>query len=378
MKNNDLYLICPDCNEIYDLSKPRWRCNCGNYLLLKANISFSINSINNTYANFYRYKQTLPFLNEEISIGEGITPLTNVKINNRECELKLDYLLPTGSYKDRGVAVMISMLKQWGLKKIVEDSSGNAGSAVAAYSSKAKINCDVYIPDYTSLGKAAQIELYGANLIKVKGTREDTAQAAYEAGIKDFYASHNWSPFFEHGVKTYIYEIWEQKNYKLPDYIIVPCGNGSLVTSAYIASKELYENKLIKKIPKIIAVQSENCQPLAKAFFNNLNEPIKIEKTSTLAEGISSATPLKGKEVLKAVYDSKGMFITVSDQEIWASLKELAKKGIFIEPTSATAVAAYSKLVDKGYFSSDESVVIQLTGHGLKAVDKVLQLMGKE
>jgi len=377
MINKELKLTCPNCQKVYDLSNPRWRCACGNYLLLKGDITFSIDSIQRETPSFYRYRKALPFLKEEVSIGEALTPLTNVKLNDRNCELKLDYLLPTGSYKDRGVSVMISMLKQWNVNKIVEDSSGNAGSAVAAYSSKANIICDVYIPDYTSLGKAAQIELYGANLIKVKGSREDTADAAFNAGLKSFYASHNWSPFFEHGVKTFIYEIWEQRKFSLPDYIIVPCGNGSLVTSAYIASKELYDNKLINKIPKIVAVQSENCAPLAKAFARNLKEPVEIKKTSTLAEGISSATPLKGSEILKAVKRSRGLFVTVSDKEIWSSLESLAKLGIFIEPTSATATAAYTKLVKNNFFEKDESVVIQLTGHGLKAVDKVLKLMSK-
>lgn len=377
MSNKKKILHCPSCNQTYNLEKPRWRCDCGNYLLLEGEFEFGKEDIIKEDNSFFRYKATLPFLTQTISIGESITPLTKTTIDGRECQLKLDYLLPTGSYKDRGVSVMISVLKQWGINKIVEDSSGNAGSAVAAYSSKAKIDCDVYIPSYTSSGKAAQIELYGANLIKINGSREDTADAAFNAGINSFYASHNWSPFFEHGIKTYIYEIWEQRGYELPDIIIVPCGNGSLVTSAYIAFQEMMKNSLIKTMPKIIAVQSESCAPLAKAFKKNLEEPVKVNKTSTLAEGISSASPLKGKEVLEAVYKTKGLFITVSDEEVWESLQRLAKQGIFIEPTSATATAAFSKLNKNKYIKDNEDVVIHLTGHGLKAVDKVLKLVNK-
>lgn len=373
-------LHCFCCKKDYSLEKAIWRCDCGNYLKL---IDINANGlkqslINNSEVGFWRYKNVMPFISHNISIGEGITPLSKVCFDNRDYFMKLDYLLPTGSYKDRGVAAMVSQLKQWNLDFVVEDSSGNAGSSVAAYCSKANIKCDVYIPDYTSQGKAAQIEMYGANLVKVAGTREDTRNSAVAAGEKSFYASHNWSPFFEHGVKTYVYEIWEQLNRQLPDIIVAPCGNGSLITSAYIAINELLNAGLASKRPKIVAVQTENCAPLALAWQQGKQKRVNIIKKETIAEGISSAEPLKDSDILEAVVNTNGCFVTVSDSEVWQALLELAKQGILIEPTSATAPAALKKLNAQGYFKKNDTIVVELTGNGLKATDKILKLQSNK
>ncbi len=369
-------LICAQCQTSYQISEPIWRCSCGSYLKLEDISAANLKESLNTENGFWRYRSVLPFIQQPVSIGEGLTPLSRLSYHDREYLLKLDYLLPTGSYKDRGVAAMISQLKQWGLQFIVEDSSGNAGSSVAAYCAQADIDCDVYIPAYTSLGKAAQIAMYGANLVKVTGTREDTKNAALAAGERSFYASHNWSPFFEHGVKTYVYEIWEQLGYELPDVIVAPCGNGSLITSAFIAIKELLAAKLATKQPRIVAVQTENCAPLATAWQQGLTRMVRIDKQETIAEGISSADPLKDKEIIEAVVQTDGCFVTVSDEEVWLALQDLARKGIFIEPTSATAPAAVKKLDAKGWFNKHDVVAVELTGNGLKATDKILKLLG--
>ena len=368
-------LSCDSCSRTYDPQVPRWRCDCGHYLNISGITAPRPSQIDPQESGFWRFNLALPFITDPVSIGEAITPLTYAQYSGRHYHFKLDYLLPTGSYKDRGVAVMVSQLNQWGLNFVVEDSSGNAGSAVAAYCSKAGIACDVYIPSYTSSGKAAQIALYGANLVKVSGTREATKQAAIEAGTKTFYASHNWSPFFEHGVKTYVYEVWEQLGYDLPDVIVAPCGNGSLITSAYLAIQELKEAGLTTKSPRIVAVQTENCAPLALGWQRGLDDMVEISKKETIAEGISSADPLKGKEIIQAVRATNGCFVTVSDDEVWQSLKEMARLGMFIEPTSATAPAAIKKLHQSNWFQPDDVVVVEMTGIGLKATDKILKLV---
>jgi threonine synthase len=242
---------------------------------------------------------------------------------------------------------------------------------MAAYCGKAGIDCDIYVPSNTSLGKTAQISVYGANLIKIQGSREDTALAAMEAGCSMFYASHNWSPFFEHGVKTYVYEMWEQLGHELPDVIIVPCGNGSLVTSAYLAIEELVGQGRAAKRPRLVGVQSEKCDPLARAWEQGLDSAVQVQKGTTIAEGIASALPVKSKQILEAVRKSSGLFVTVSDKDIIHALKTLASQGIFIEPTSATAPAAAIKLHEQGLFGEKEMVTVELTGTGLKAMDKV-------
>jgi len=371
-----MILKCAICGEEYDLDNKRWRCDCGGYLRLIGTVAPDPSNLKERPCSFWRYKEALPVTMDFVSIGEIITPLVVAEFDGREYHFKLDYLLPSGSYKDRGMAVMISQLKHWGVDFVVEDSSGNAGASLASYCAKAGIKCSVYVPQYTSLGKVAQIALYGAKLVKVPGTREDTTKAAMKAGQKSFYASHNWSPFFEHGVKTYVYEIWEQMGYRLPDVIIAPCGNGSLITSAYIAIRELLEKGYAENTPRLVAVQSENCAPLATAWKLGMDDAVFVEKKETVAEGISSASPVKSRDIIRAVKDTGGCFITVSDEEVWRSAQSMARLGMFIEPTSAVAPAAAAKLNKKGWFRPDEKVAIELTGIGLKATDKYLKFMG--
>ncbi len=370
-----MLLQCAVCDRQYSLDDPRWRCDCGGYLRLLGTSAPQPSSLAARPVNLWRYSEALPDMGAPaVSLGEVLTPLTPVRYGGREYLLKLDYLMPTGSYKDRGVAVMVNNLVKWGVSSIVEDSSGNAGASVAAYSARAGIAADIYVPAYTSEGKIAQISLFGANLVKVPGTREDTTAAALSAGEKTFYASHNWSPFFEHGVKTYVYEIWEQMAFRMPDVIIAPCGNGSLITSAYAALTELREAGYISKIPRLVAVQSESCAPLATAWSRGLDNAVPIHKGETIAEGIASARPIKGREILRAVRETGGCFVTVSDHDVWGAMQGIARTGVFMEPTSATAPAAAAVLAQQGFIRPSDQVVIEVTGSGLKATDKLLKL----
>ncbi len=362
---------CSECGKSYPTAEPRWKCDCGSPLAITGIVSKSPCIPDPSEQGMWRYKEVLPLLSSPISIGEIMTPVVPVELDGRVFHMKLDFLSPTGSYKDRGVSLLVTALKAWGIERAVEDSSGNAGSSMAAYCGKAGIDCNIYVPSNTSLGKTAQISVYGANLIKIQGSREDTALAAMEAGRSMFYASHNWSPFFEHGVKTYVYEMWEQLGHELPDVIIVPCGNGSLVTSAYLAIEELVGQGRAAKRPRLVGVQSEKCDPLARAWEQGLDSAVQVQKGTTIAEGIASALPVKSKQILEAVRKSSGLFVTVSDKDIIHALKTLASQGIFIEPTSATAPAAAIKLHEQGLFGEKEMVTVELTGTGLKAMDKV-------
>jgi threonine synthase len=367
-------LKCDSCSLEFDLRGPRWKCDCGGYLLLNYSPKLRLASLENAPSSLWRYGDVLPIGTSRVSIGESITPLSKLQYGQGSAYFKLDYLLPTGSYKDRGMSVMVSSLVNWHVQSVIEDSSGNAGASLAAYSSKANITADIYVPSYTSIGKLTQVTLYGANLIKVPGTREDTTRAALEAAEKGkFYASHNWSPFFEHGVKTFVYEIWEQLGMVMPDVIVVPCGNGSLVTSAYLAAQELVSAKLANHLPRLVAVQSENCAPLATAWKLGMDKPVAIDKKETAAEGISSLMPIKGSQVLHAVRETDGIFVTVSDDEIWDALYKMAKLGVFIEPTSAVAPAAFEKLAESGWLKPSQCVAVELSGSGLKAIDKCSQ-----
>ena len=299
---------------------------------------------------------------------EGFTPLERTEIDGHEVLLKIDYLFPTGSYKDRGASVLISKMKEWGVRKVVEDSSGNAGSAIAAYCAKAGIECDIYVPHDTSPGKLVQIQAYGATLKKVEGSREKTAKRAMTAAYETSYASHCWNPFFLHGTKTFAFEVWEQMSWKTPDTLVLPVGHGTLFLGVYMGFKELGEAGMIKKIPKLVAVQSASCAPLYQAFKKGWQETRPIEKRETVAEGIAIAEPVRGRQILEVIRETGGEILAVTEKEIKVALKEMGRKGHFIEPTSAATVAGLSQYLRKK--RGRETVVSTLTGMGLKSAGK--------
>jgi threonine synthase len=303
-------------------------------------------------------------------MGEGFTPLEGIEFNGNRILLKVDYLFPTGSYKDRGATVLISKMKEWGVQKVVEDSSGNAGSAIAAYGAKAGIRCDIYVPQDTSPGKLVQIQAYGATLKRVEGSRERTAEKAVEAASKFPYASHCWNPFFIHGTKTFAFEVWEQMDWKAPDTLVLPIGHGTLFLGAYMGFKELKKAGMIKRIPKLVGVQSLSCAPLYQALKRGWTEPRPIEKKETMAEGIAIAEPVRGRQILEAIGETDGEILAVTEKEISGALKEMGRKGHFIEPTSAATIAGLKKYLIKQ--RRKETVVSTLTGTGLKSVGKML------
>jgi threonine synthase len=303
-------------------------------------------------------------------MGEGFTPLEEFEFNGNPVLIKIDYLFPTGSYKDRGATVLISKMKEWGVQKVVEDSSGNAGSAIAAYCAKAGIECDIYVPHETSPGKLVQIKAYGATLKKVEGSRERTAEKAMEAAAEIPYASHCWNPFFLHGTKTFAFEVWEQMNWKVPDTLVLPIGHGTLFLGVFIGFRELKKAGLIKRIPKMVGVQSLSCAPLYQAFKKGWREPGLIEKKETIAEGIAIAEPVRGRQILDVVRETGGEILAVTEKEIRVALKEMGRKGHFIEPTSSATIAGLKKYL-KGK-RGKETVVSTFTGMGLKSPEKML------
>jgi threonine synthase len=370
-------LICKKCKANYSLSDPRWRCDCGSVLDVDFEPVFDIEKIKKRKPTLWRYREAIPVENDAhiVSFDEGFTPLAEIDFYGRPVFIKQDYLFPTGSFKDRGASVLISKVREMGVKKVVEDSSGNAGAAIAGYCAKAEIDCEIFVPENAAAGKLAQIQLYGATLNKISGTREDTARAVMKAAEKNYYASHSWNPFFFQGTKTLSFEVCEQLGWKSPDTVVLPVGNGALLLGAYIGFKELLNTGIIKKIPKIIAVQSANCAPLYRAFKENSERIPKIDKKDTLAEGIAVAEPIRGGQIIEAVKETKGDFIAVEESEIKESLKEICKRGYYIEPTSASVIAAIKRYLQGSV--SDEMIVSVFTGHGLKATEKMLKILNE-
>jgi threonine synthase len=321
----------------------------------------------------WRYREALPVGDDVVTMGEGWTPLLSVAFDGRALLIKQEQLFPTGSFKDRGASVLMTHLRELGVKRVVEDSSGNAGCAVAAYATHAGIACDIYVPEDTSPAKTAQIEVYGATLHRIPGTREDTARAALEAAVTCIYASHVYSPWFLHGTKTFAYEVAEQLGWTAPDTLVLPAGNGTLLLGAYLGFTELARAGIVSHVPRIIAVQAAACAPLAGAFADGLDEPVKIHASHTAAEGIAIAAPARGSQVLAAVRATDGSFVAVTEQDIVASLRDCCRGGWFIEPTSAAVIAGARRYARNA--APDETIVTAFTGHGLKAAVKIAEIL---
>ena len=368
-------LYCARCAATYPRSEARWRCECGGYLLVAQDGMFRPESVAGRPPTIWRYREALGIAEEAsaITLGEGMTPLVDTRLGHQRVGLKVDYLCPTGSYKDRGSSVMLTQLKAWGLPRIIEDSSGNAGASIAAYAALAGISSDIYVPGSTSAGKAAQIEMYGANLVKVPGTREDTSRAALVAAQHHFYASHNWSPWFLIGMKTAAYEIAEQMGWRVPDWVVTPAGGGGLLCGLYLGFGDLLRAGITQSIPRLVAVQANACDPIYRAWESGLPDVPAVTKGITAAEGISVAQPVRGPMILQAIRESGGMAATVTDEEIWETLPVLGGQGLYVEPTAAAAPAAFQRLCREGIIPTDAYTVVMLTGSGLKATDKIVE-----
>ncbi len=362
-----IQLICYETGEKYVGAEPRWRSDSGGLLHLSFTPQLDIALLSERKPTLWRYREVIPIEKDDniISFDEGFTPLLPLEIEGRKIYCKQDYLFPTGSFKDRGASVLISKVRELGIDRVVQDSSGNAGCAVAAYCARAGIRCDIYVPQSTSPAKLAQIRSYGAKLHLVPGSRQDTAEAALKAAEKYYYASHCWNPFFHHGVKTIAYEICEQLNWRAPDAVVLPVGNGSLFLGAYIGFQELLQMRITQTMPRLIGVQSRACAPIATAFHQGHEEIGAIKTKPTVAEGIAIAAPIRGREILAAVRQTHGTMLTATDHEICHAQREMARCGFYLEPTAAVAMAGvkiYLKMVEKS-----EMLVTVFTGHGLKS-----------
>ena len=315
-----------------------------------------------------RYRASLPIdVDRPITMGEGCTPLHRSSFRGAACSFKLEWFSPTGSFKDRGASVMLSLLKQQGISAVLEDSSGNGGAAIAGYSAAGGIAATVLVPEATSPAKVAQVRAYGADIVLVPGPREATEAAAIERSTSTFYASHNWHPFFLQGTKSLGYEIWEDLGFKIPNNIVIPAGAGSNLLGCYIAFKELMNSGETDRLPRLFVSQPANCAPLHASFQAGSDDLVEIEFKPTIAEGTAIKRPLRLTQMLDALRDSNGGTVAVSEEEIVQSSKELAATGLYVEPTCALGAAGFSQLISDGQIDGDDETVVILTGTGLKA-----------
>lgn len=358
----------PKTKTEYLLDEKIWQSPEGHPLMITPLPGIRRDQIDFTTRSIWRYRAAFPKkIENPVTLGEGCTPLHRGTFGRIPCYFKLEWFSPTGSFKDRGASVLISMLKEMGITEVLEDSSGNGGAAIAGYGAAAGIKTKVLVPEATSLAKVAQIKTYGAEIIRVPGPREATEKAAIEMASDIFYASHNWHPFFLQGTKTIGYEIWEDLGFKIPDNVIIPASAGSNLLGAYIAFKELIASGEIDRLPKLFVSQPANCAPLHAAFQAGAEDHVETNFDTTVAEGTAIKRPLRIKEMLQALRESGGGTVAVEEEQIIEASNLLARQGLFVEPTSAHAAAGMRKLHKQGLIYEDDKTVVILTGSGLKA-----------
>jgi len=371
-----VHYIDPSTGATYPLDAARWRADSGHYLNLGAAPGLKRADIDRSCYSVWRYHKALlvPRANA-VTLGEGWTPLIDGAWDRTAVKFKLEFMMPTGSFKDRGMTVMVSYLKHRGVDHVLEDSSGNAGASLSAYAAAAGMRCRILVPETASYPKIAQIAACGADVVTIRGSRQDVADAAMEMSREIFYASHNWQPFFVEGTKTLAYELWEQLGFREPDNVVVPLGYGSNVLGCERGFAELLRNGEIARMPRIFGVQAANCAPYYAAHQSGGEALVPTAITPTIAEGIASSNPTRVAEVLRAVRSSGGGIVAVSEEEIVSALGALACMGLYVEPTSAAAAAGLSLLIEKGAINQAKTTVLVLTGTGLKASERIGQLL---
>lgn len=302
-------------------------------------------------------------LSRIITMGEGGTPLLENRRLSKDARLLIKYEAanPTGSFKDRGSSLEVTKALESGKKRVALASTGNMGASVAAYAAYAGLECRVFIPNIAGKEKVAQIKAYGAETIAVDGDYAVAIRQAEEYVLSngDSFLTGDY-PWRSEGTKTVGFEIADQLYWRVPEYVVVPIGNGTLIWSIYEAFRELSLVGITDKIPRIIGVQVENCAPVVHAWENELSEIIPVRNPSTVATAIACGEPIDGLAALKAIRDSGGSGITVSDDEALSARNTLARNGIFVEPSGAVAYAVFLKEKLSG------TVVCLATGHGLK------------
>jgi threonine synthase len=360
----------------YPLDEPRWRGADGSPLMVEPLGGITRADVDTATRSQWRYAAALPApIDRPVTLGEGCTPLLPLDLDGLELSVKPEWFNPTASFKDRGATVMVSGLRAQGVGAILEDSSGNGGSAVAAYAAAAGIHATVLAPASTSPAKLRQSRMHGATVELIAGSRQDTADEAVRRAGAVFYASHNWHPFFLQGTKLLAYEIWEDLDFTAPDAVVLPAGAGSLVLGCHLGFGELLASGAINRRPRLLVAQPARCSPLVAAFAAGAERTTPGQWSRTLAEGASIAFPVRDREVLAAIRHSAGDMVAVAERDIAPATAELAARGLYAEPTSAIVVPAIREFRRRGVLRPGETVVTVLTGSALKAADAVAGLL---
>jgi threonine synthase len=370
-----LDLACSICDRTYDHESWQWRCDCGAPLEFATNpwdreaeFDFGAEfgddppeSWADTTAGLWSFEAFLP-VPPHVSLGEGLTPLVDAPA--WDAEFKLEYVSPTGSFKDRGATTTLSVAAALGVDRVVEDSSGNAGAATATYAARAGIDADIYIPASVKPAKRRAIERAGATAVPIEGSREAVTDACVDAVESDdaWYASHAWNPAFFAGTATFAYEACAQRDWTAPDAVVLPVGHGTLFLGAYRGFRALREVGWINEVPRLLGAQAAGYAPIVAEVHGR----DAATGDNDVADGIQIREPVRQTQILDAIDATDGDAIALSEAAVEDALDALHRRGFYTEPTCAVAPAALEVYRDRGILAADADVVVPLTGSGLK------------
>lgn len=356
--------ICGSCGNSSAEDPLLWRCRCGGPFHMDFEGGrLDPSRIASRPVDQWRYREALPIQNwhERISLGEGMTSLVSTSHAKIPFLAKLDYLMPSGSFKDRGASLLMTFLAQRGVREVVEDSSGNAGAAMACYAARAHIRATIYVPAHASPAKVRAIAGFGARVVKVRGTRDQVAAVVHEAAGKICYASHVWNPYFIHGTMTCAFEIVEQLGWKAPDWVLVPSGSGTLLLGLHMGFVALRSQGIIDQVPRLVASQAANCNPLQRIMAGKKTRPPR----PTVAEGVAVGNPPRLEEMARALKDCHGRVYAAREARLLPAMETCWRSGIYVEPTAALGLTALEDLAAEESLDGRKVVVI-FTGSGLK------------
>ncbi|WP_290818372.1 threonine synthase [Halovivax sp.] len=404
-------LTCPACDAVYDAGPDEpWRCACGHALEFVERpypegepLPFSRLDTSRGLWTFFEF---LP-IEEHVTFHEGFTPL--VEAPSWDVEFKLEYVFPTGSFKDRGATTTLSRAAELGVEKVIEDSSGNAGASIATYAARAGLPADIYVPDTVKQSKLMAIQRAGARPVRVEGSREDVTAACLKAVEGDgrnhdaaepvdagapieeaesgsdanetrrrgddapyqrgegWYASHAWNPAFYAGTMTFAFEVAAQRDWSVPDALVLPIGHGTLFLGAYRGFELMVEAGITDRLPRLLGVQSVGYDPIVEAVGGE--RVVEDDEVRTeIADGIQISEPARGSQIVDAIEATDATAVAVGEGPVETALDRLHREGFYVEPTCAVAPAALAHFRERGLVEDDEDVVVPLTGSGLKTL----------
>lgn len=358
-------LICKVCQTPYPSQGMPYRCpHCSGYYDYDGPLEFDFAQVDRTQPGMWQYRKAFNLFEGApvVSLGEGNTPLIWENVSGKQVGLKMESYNPTGSYKDRGTAVLVSQLLSRGVSEALEDSSGNAGASFAAYAARVGMRARVFVPESASGPKRTQIEMFGADLIRVPGPRSAAAAAVLaEVTGGKVYASHAYMPFGLAGIASIAYELWENLG-GAPGTVIAPAGHGGLLRGIVMGFSALVQSGYIDRRPYYVGVQAGACAPLQAVFAHGLAAMSTVVEGPTIAEGVRVRTPSQAEALLQAIPRTQGEILAIEEEEILPAYQILGRRGISIEPTSALAWCALQKIIER----VPEPIILVMTGAGLK------------